>query len=131
MRKAAFVLYTSIPHFADSVHVAVVNPGVETRGEILMIETANGFLVGPDNRILISAACYMEMQAVHAFTNNSVLPTNSSPTYHGRYIFAPVAVHLAKGDHPSGLGCLFNTNENLDFGRPVCGADQVSVKLYT
>jgi S-adenosylmethionine hydrolase len=71
----------------------------------------------------------MGMQAVYAFTNNSVLPTNISPTFHGRDIFAPVAVNLAKGAHPSELGGLFHTYENLDFGQPVYGADYVSGEI--
>jgi S-adenosylmethionine hydrolase len=80
-------------------HVAVVDPGVGTSRRPIGIATARGdVLIGPDNGLLLPAATRLGGIADARLLENRawMLPETSS-TFHGRDIFAPIAAHLAVG----------------------------------
>jgi S-adenosylmethionine hydrolase len=105
VRMGAFVLASAAPHFPpNTVHVAVVDPGVGTERRPIIVETKRGFYVGPDNGLLMLAAQKEEIIKVHHITNPKYMLSNVSRTFHGRDIFAPVAAHLASGIKPSEFG---------------------------
>src|SRR5215475_9952890 len=54
--RGAAVLAQTVPYLPEAVHVAVVDPGVGTSRRGIALRTPNGFLVGPDNGLLIAAA---------------------------------------------------------------------------
>ncbi|HYQ83176.1 MAG TPA: SAM-dependent chlorinase/fluorinase, partial [Rubrobacter sp.] len=91
---------------ADTVYLAVVDPGVGTKRRELALMTESGaLLVGPDNGLLvpaaeslggISAACELTERRFHLH------PVSS--TFHGRDVFAPVAARLAVGVGLADLG---------------------------
>jgi S-adenosyl-L-methionine hydrolase (adenosine-forming) len=91
---------------ADTVYLAVVDPGVGTDRRELALQTESGaMLVGPDNGLLvlaaeslggISGACELTEERFHLHP--------VSNTFHGRDVFAPVAAHLAAGVGLSELG---------------------------
>ncbi|MDQ3862940.1 MAG: SAM-dependent chlorinase/fluorinase [Actinomycetota bacterium] len=91
---------------ADTVYLAVVDPGVGTERRGLALRAGSGaLLVGPDNGLLvlaaeslggISGACTLTEQRFHLHP--------VSNTFHGRDVFAPVAAHLAAGVGLSDLG---------------------------
>lgn len=96
----AFILSTALPFMPTGVHLAVVDPGVGTERLPVALQTARGDrLVGPDNGLLILGA-----EALGGITEARVLDnpalwleSNTSSTFHGRDIFAPVAARLAAG----------------------------------
>ncbi|MGI5244620.1 SAM hydrolase/SAM-dependent halogenase family protein [Dactylosporangium sp. CA-139066] len=99
IRRAAAVLAQTAPSLPPpSVHLAVVDPGVGTERRPIALATHNGFLVGPDNGLLIPAAESLGgiTTAVH-LTNEEWFAPTVSATFHGRDIFAPVAARLATG----------------------------------
>jgi S-adenosylmethionine hydrolase len=94
----AFTLASAAPYFPDgSVHVAVVDPGVGTRRRSIVIQTPQGFFVGPDNGLLILAAEKQGILRIHELSNPRYMLTPISNTFHGRDIFAPAAAHLTRG----------------------------------
>lgn len=93
--EGAYVLYSVAPYFSKAIHVGVVDPGVGTERAGLLIQCENGFLVGPDNGLLIPCARKMDLKQVYKITNKSYFLKPVSDTFHGRDIFAPVSAHLS------------------------------------
>ncbi|MBX7159893.1 MAG: SAM-dependent chlorinase/fluorinase [Acidimicrobiia bacterium] len=106
VRGGALALLRAIPYFPVGVHLAVVDPGVGTDRNAVVIETADGrHFVGPDNGLLspsvaISggavAAVVLEPQAWGL--------GDPSPTFWGRDVFAPAAAVLCGGESMYDLG---------------------------
>jgi S-adenosylmethionine hydrolase len=105
IRMGAFVLASATPYFPPhTIHVAVVDPGVGTKRHPILVETKQGFYVGPDNGLLMLAAHKEGIIKVHRIANPKYMLSRVSKTFHGRDIFAPAAAHLAGGRSPSDFG---------------------------
>jgi S-adenosylmethionine hydrolase len=91
---------------ADTVYLAVVDPGVGTERRGLALRTESGaLLVGPDNGLLVSAAESLGgILGACALTEERFHLHPVSNTFHGRDVFAPVAAHLAAGVGLSDVG---------------------------
>ncbi len=98
IRMGTFVLASIVPYFPrGTIHVAVVDPSVGTERHPLLIQTKGGFLIGPDNGVLALAATNQGVEHVFRITNQKLMLSKPSNTFHGRDIFAPAAAHLANG----------------------------------
>lgn len=105
IRMGAYVMASAAPYFPKgTIHVAVVDPGVGTKRKPILIETENGFLIGPDNGVLTLAAEKQGIKHVYEIANPCYMLPKVSTTFHGRDIFAPTAAHLSKGVPPSEFG---------------------------
>lgn len=93
----AYVLYSTAPYFLKAIHVGVIDPGVGTEREGIIIECENGFLIGPDNGLLLPCARRLGLDQIYKITNESYFLDDVSETFHGRDIFAPVAAHISRG----------------------------------
>lgn len=117
VREGAFVLASVAPECPDgTVHCAVVDPGVGTERQGLVIATERQTFVGPDNGLLMPAAeRFGPIRTAHAIdlTRTQYLRTPISSTFHGRDVFAPVAAHLANGIDPQAIGPAVRTWETL------------------
>jgi S-adenosylmethionine hydrolase len=103
--RGAAVLAQTAPHLPESVHVAVVDPGVGTSRRAVAIGTPNGVLVGPDNGVLIWAAEALGgIDEVVQIANKDWFLGDMSRTFHGRDLFAPAAAHIAAGAALSDAG---------------------------
>jgi S-adenosyl-L-methionine hydrolase (adenosine-forming) len=91
---------------ADTVYLAVVDPGVGTeRRAIALLAESGALLVGPDNGLLIDAAESLGgVSGAVALTDDRYHLHPISNTFHARDVFAPVAAHLAAGVELSSLG---------------------------
>lgn len=102
---AALILEAAVPWFPrDAIHVAVVDPGVGTARRGLVVADSEGRrLVGPDNGLLtpfLGRGARVRALAEHG----GVLPSPRTATFHGRDLFAPAAVYLARGGTAGALG---------------------------
>ncbi|MCX8154195.1 MAG: S-adenosyl-l-methionine hydroxide adenosyltransferase family protein [Candidatus Bathyarchaeota archaeon] len=105
IRMGAYMLASAAPYFpASTIHVAVVDPGVGTKRRSIVIQTKQGFFVGPDNGLLVLAAEKQGIVSAHEITNSRFMLPKVSFTFHGRDIFAPAAAHLLNGAKPEELG---------------------------
>lgn len=96
--RGAAVLTQTAPYLPESVHCAVVDPGVGTSRRGIAISTPNGVLVGPDNGLLIGAAEALGgIDSVVELANKDWFLGDISRTFHGRDIFAPAAARIAAG----------------------------------
>ncbi|MEG5061108.1 SAM-dependent chlorinase/fluorinase [Microcoleus sp. A2-C5] len=103
---ARFCLMAAFAYFpAETVHIAVVDPGVGSNRRAVAIKCANCFLVGPDNGLFSGVLSRESALAKPSKRIAAVELTNSqywripepSSTFHGRDIFAAVGAHLAIG----------------------------------
>jgi S-adenosylmethionine hydrolase len=123
VRAAAFWLRETLPWFPPAVHCAVVDPGVGTDRDAIVLRAGDHALVGPDNGSLWPAARAVGAGGgaveepsdgaasdadVEAFVYDYENPASS--TFHGRDVFAPCAAAV----HEVGVGDL----ESLDRIRP-------------
>ena len=116
----ALVLRHAVPYFPpETIHVAVVDPGVgSSRRAICVATTAGTMLVGPDNGVLSLAAPPDVVARVVHLTEERFFLSPRSATFHGRDVFAPVAAALANGTDPSTLGPAISDIARLE-GPPV------------
>jgi len=106
--EAGFWLIRAYRYFPrGTVHVAVVDPGVGTRRDIIVVVCDGHAFVAPDNGLLANLA---ELDHARTFRLDLDEPSrlglgSISATFHGRDIFAPVAADLASGRRqPQELG---------------------------
>jgi S-adenosyl-L-methionine hydrolase (adenosine-forming) len=105
IRVGALLLRSAVPFFPPgTIHVVVVDPGVGSSRRPILIETANGILVGPDNGVLGPAATRMGRRTIRLIANQEFFRHPVSQTFHGRDIFAPVAAHLSRRVAPDAFG---------------------------
>lgn len=98
VQMAAFILASAAPYFPkDTIHLAIVDPGVGTARRALVVQTKHAFFVGPDNGILMLAAQAQGIQNIYELTNPKYMLQKVSSTFHGRDIFVPAAAHIDKG----------------------------------
>jgi hypothetical protein len=104
VREAIYLLDGAAPYFPDeTIHLAVVDPGVGSARRALVVRTARAFYVGPDNGLFTRPLVEPGAQAWEPNRPEFWLP-QVSRTFHGRDIFAPLAAHLANGVPPGEMG---------------------------
>ena len=109
---ARFCLLNAYNYFPqNTVHIAVVDPGVGSKRRGIAIALEDGFVVCPDNGLCSGILEVKSAIAAVELTNEQYWRVpNPSYTFHGRDIFAPVGAHLASGLPLEALG----TKINLD-----------------
>jgi len=95
---AAFVLNNFYRYFPrGTVHLAVVDPGVGSERQPLLIKSQDFFFVGPDNGIFNFVLQNETITDMVVLANKKYFLTEPSVTFHARDIFAPVAAYLSLG----------------------------------
>ena len=101
----SFILETTVRYFPKgTVHVAVVDPEVGSERRAIMIECESGFLVGPDNGLLVRASEKLGLKSIRKIREKSLDKKPIANTFHGRDVFAQVAGLLLSGKMPDGIG---------------------------
>lgn len=99
--EAGFWVLHAYKYFPDgSVHVAIVDPGVGTEREILLVEYDKHVFMAPDNGLLgqlLDDAADADVYHLDPSRLADLGIKNPSATFHGRDIFAPLAAELAAG----------------------------------
>lgn len=106
IRHGAVVLLQSIHYLPESVHLAVVDPGVGSGRRAITVETGRGeTFVGPDNGLLIPAAeASGGIRRAFEVADRRFMLTPVSRTFQGRDVFGPAAAHIAAGVDPAEIG---------------------------
>jgi S-adenosyl-L-methionine hydrolase (adenosine-forming) len=105
IEAAAFTLVAASQSFpSETIHLAVVDPGVGSARRPILVEAGGQYFVGPDTGIF-SYVCDSEPAArVFHLSNSDHFRIPVSSTFHGRDVFAPVAAALSRGIAPSAFG---------------------------
>lgn len=124
--QAAFILNAAYRYFPrQTVHVAIVDPGVGSERRGIIVKTPSAIFVAPDNGILsyviddlfsvngrsvieqthgLTELVFKKGLEAAAITDPRFWRHPVSPTFHGRDIFAPVAAGLSLGISPYEFG---------------------------
>ncbi len=95
--QAAFVLRQVFDCFpAETVHVAVVDPGVGMVRPIIAARYSGQFIIAPDNGLVSLVHRDFVLEELRAVQNPMLFRKNISASFHGRDILAPVAGHVAR-----------------------------------
>ncbi len=136
VEQAAFLTSKSYHYFPpETVHVVVVDPGVGTMRQALVVVTSHGLFVAPDNGVLgrlgicdeqgeVATDCTAYSLTVPAFWR---LPV--SHTFHGRDVFAPVAAHLSLGVAPAEMGVDVQRLVQLPYTKPSWEGGSISGRV--
>ena len=131
-RAASYLVaaYSMIEAFPPgTVFVCVVDPGVGSERDGLIIDADNRWYVGPDNGLFEIVMRRSERPTVWKIG----LPLDTaSPTFHGRDVFAPVAAGLAMGQgaKDAGGGDLMRSDAVTRFPWPDDLSEIVYVDAY-
>ncbi len=121
---AAIHLDAAVDAFGDdTIHVAVVDPGVGGTRRGIALRCACGSFVGPDNGIFTAVLERYPAKAIVSLEDRALFREPVSHTFHGRDIFAPIAAHLANGLHLTEFGPLIDHPVTLDLPRPTQSDD--------
>jgi S-adenosyl-L-methionine hydrolase (adenosine-forming) len=117
---ARFALLNAYPYFPpQTVHIAVVDPGVGSSRRGVAIQFPEGYLVCPDNGLGSGILDLTPAIAAVELTNPQYWRISKpSTTFHGRDIFAPVGAHLANGIPLQELGQEINLNSLVKLDLP-------------
>jgi S-adenosylmethionine hydrolase len=97
--EAGFWLSRSHTYFpVGTVHVAIVDPGVGTEREILLVMKDGHIFIAPDNGLLAPVLEVADkIYKLDSYALAKIGLGTPSLTFHGRDIFAPIAAELAAG----------------------------------
>jgi len=77
----------------NTIHVAVVDPGVGTDRFLVGVELGRWRFVAPDNGVLSAIAQRFPLDRAMRLTRETYWRNSVSNTFHGRDVMAPVAAH--------------------------------------
>lgn len=105
LRLGSLALAESAFHFpANTIHIAVVDPGVGTTREILYVSAGDQQFILPDNGLISEVATQFSPDLIVRVSRPEYWNKLISKTFHGRDIMSPVAAHIANGVAPTELG---------------------------
>ena len=114
LREASWVLRRVWARFPpNTVHLAVVDPGVGSARLAVAVRADGRWFVGPDNGIVGAALARWPAESATELHVSRISAQPPADTFHGRDVFAPAAARLACGEVPEALG------DGLDPGRLV------------
>ena len=138
--QAAFILSTAYRYFPkQTIHVAIVDPGVGSDRQGIILKTPSAIFVAPDNGILsyiiddlfsvesnslteqthdLKEIVFKKGLEAAAITDPRFWRLPVSPTFHGRDIFAPVAAGLSLGISLYEFGEKINSLHILPIPKP-------------
>jgi S-adenosylmethionine hydrolase len=116
---AAFSLASAARFFPrDTIHIAIVDPGVGSTRAALAIRTHLATFIGPDNGILGPAMSQHRVIDCRRIKSRDFCLPQISATFHGRDVFAPVAAHLARGRSMAQVGPSHPNPVKLAWAKP-------------
>jgi len=143
--QAAFILSSAYRYFPkQTVHVAIVDPGVGSERRGIILKTPSAMFVAPDNGILsyiiddlfsveggsaveqsrgLTEVIFKAGLEAAAITDPRFWRHPVSPTFHGRDIFAPVAAGLSLGISLYEFGEKINSLHVLPIPKPTLDPD--------
>jgi S-adenosylmethionine hydrolase len=143
--QAAFILSTAYRYFPkQTIHMAIVDPGVGSERRGIILKTSSAIFVVPDNGILsyiiddlfsvesnslteqthdLQEIVFKKGLEAAAITDPRFWRQPVSPTFHGRDIFAPVAAGLSLGISLYEFGEKINSLHILPIPKPLLDSD--------
>lgn len=119
VRQGAVMLEDTTRWFPeDTIHLAVVDPGVGTKRAIVYARIGKQNYVAPDNGLLSGLVAGTPPTKIVRLTKPEYWLNPVSATFHGRDIMAPVAARLSLGLDPQRLGTPVEKLAGLHWPKP-------------
>lgn len=126
VRAAALLLDDAADWFPpETIHVAVVDPGVGTDRALIYARIGRQHFLAPDNGLLSRRIARTPPSKVIRLTEPAYWLPQVSATFHGRDILAPVAAHLANGLDPDRLGSSWPKLMRMDWPQPRSSSSRI------
>ncbi len=106
----------------ETIHLAVIDPGVGGERRPVLVKAGGHYFVGPDNglfSLVVESEKDKGEYRVVELTNSGYWREDVSSTFHGRDIFAPVAAHLCNGVDMSNLGRELSELTTYRWAKPI------------
>ena len=117
--SASLVLERVLPYYPPgTIHLVIVDPTVGSERKSVVIHLGHHILVGPDNGFATLAIDMYGSYIAYQIENVKPPLGSVSKTFHGRDIFAPSCVHLARGGSISELGSKLDEVVLIDIPKP-------------
>jgi len=115
--EAAYIIKSTYSLYPkNTLFIIVVDPGVGSSREIILIRTKSGyFFIGPNNGIFTNVFDSSELSKCIHIKNEQYFNTPISKTFHGRDIMAPIGAYLSKGVNIDKFGSEFPIAKLIDF----------------
>lgn len=118
--EGAFVLGNCFSYFPKgTIHLSVVDPGVGSPRNPVLLVTQNYFFIGPDNGLFECVKKKEKLKQAVALTKEKYFLPVVSRTFQGRDIFAPVAAHLSLGIKANAFGHKAGPLKELRIKEPI------------
>ncbi len=123
--QAAWCVARSVPQFpAGSIHTVVVDPGVGSSRNALLVQADSHWLVGPDNGVFSLLLERMPAsKIIRIFSETEYWKAHAS--FDGLALFSPVAAHIAKGLAIEEIGEVVDDCEHLTFPQPQHNKEEI------
>ena len=136
----SLLLTQAAPFFPeDSIHIAVVDPGVGSQRRILAVELSvqadsaevprNQRFVLPDNGLIGPLVQRSRRFSANQVTESRYFRSQISSTFHGRDIMGPVAAHWANGVQRNAFGPSIDRLEKLEWPEAIVGQQSISGRV--
>ena len=125
--EASFVMNEVKKWFPTSVHVCVVDPGVGSGRNALIVKDGEQYFVGPDNGVF-SLFDPDKIYEVNEKDLKKILGREISHTFHGRDVFAPVGAFLEIGYDPNKFSSPTDQFKKLDL-KPEKDGKKIQAKV--
>lgn len=134
--EAGFWVSRAYQYFPPgSVHLAIVDPGVGTERDILIVEHDNHYFIAPDNGLLalmLDDSDTAQVFKLDADALGRLGIERPSMTFHGRDIFAPIAAELAAGrTTPVSIGTVISEWAPAWLDNPVVSGGKITGVIVT
>jgi S-adenosyl-L-methionine hydrolase (adenosine-forming) len=132
IRAGAFLLAEAAAYFPpETIHLAVVDPGVGSRRRGLAARCRGHYWVGPDNGLFHLIFRQSAGLTIVSLENPGYFRPRMSATFHGRDIFAPVAAHLSLGVDLDAFGPRVTDPISLAFPEPEFGPEAIQGEIIS
>jgi S-adenosylmethionine hydrolase len=147
--QGAFILSVAYRYFPkQTIHMAIVDPGVGSERQGIILKTPSAIFVAPDNGIVsyviddlfpvesrplteqthdLQEIVFKKGLEAAAITDPRFWRHPVSPTFHGRDVFAPVAAGLSLGISPYEFGEKINSLHILSVPKPSLDSEGNSI----
>jgi len=105
--EASYLLWSCYRFFPrGTLFIVVVDPGVGSDRNILLLRMASRWFLAPDNGVvdLVMGDEAVESTTCVRMTNSPYILSAVSKTFHGRDVFAPIGAYVSLGVLPDELG---------------------------
>jgi S-adenosylmethionine hydrolase len=122
----AMALAHAYKYFSDgAIHLAVIDPGVGSDRQAIILETSGAYFVGPDNGLFSLIYEKETVVRIVAIENPKFMAPVVSRTFHGRDVFAPAAGFLSLGVSIDLFGPPVNPRRTIPPPQPRISTDMI------